>query len=422
MPGTEAYIQKARLLLEQHRPLEAEKQLAFVFQNDPNNHQALSILARCKYDQKDYRKGVEIIGSAIAMQPEMDYYYYLLAFGQYHLDDNLQAERTMRIAISINPYVADYFGLLGSIALDQKKFQEALELADEGLSQDPKNITCLNVRSTALNKLKRSAEAMETMYRALETDPENDYTHTSMGWNFLEKGRNREAAVHFTEALRLNPNHTNARIGLKESLKSKILPYKWILQYSFWINNKGKKARWIIPIAQYFIVRLIAGVTSLMGKTWTASGLVVIAIYILFVFTTWVINPLANFMLLFNKSGRYAVSNREKWNAILLIACILVAIAFFVLSLNTSPVENQLSPFLIAAIISLTVSIPLGNMEFPVKMKGNDSLQWYSILLVGIAVLAILLTLVNWEMAVIALVLYGLGFMVYTWWSLFTNK
>ena len=67
-------------------------------------------------------------------------------------------------------------------------------------------------------------EAIQTMEYALAQDPENELTHATVGWNYLEKGKHKIAVNHFREALRIDPNYNNAKDGLKESLKSKIAP------------------------------------------------------------------------------------------------------------------------------------------------------------------------------------------------------
>lgn len=422
MQHTDTNLQKAHVLLEQRRPREAEKFLSKVLQEDPENISALSLMGRCKYDQKQYQDGVELVRSAIRINPYEHYYFYLLSFGYYQLNRNAEAVSSLKQAISMNPYASDYFGLLALIHLDDKQFEPALEMANAGLAMDAKNITCLNARSTALNKLKRTEDAIETMQHALAQDPENDYTHTNIGWNLLEKGKHLEASHHFTEALRLNPNLENARLGLKESLKSRLPIYRWILQYSFWINNQGKQARWIIPVGLYIVVRLIAGAGNAAGGNWGITGLIVIAIYILFVFTSWVINPLANFMLLFNSRGKYAVTNREKWNSILLISSVIMAVGFFIAGLFAEAPVNQVPPLLICAIVALTLGIPLGHMDFPLRPRNNSTLQWYSMLVVSAGLLTILLTFIHRDAGFAGLIIYGVGFIAYTWWNIFSNK
>src|SRR5215211_141289 len=142
----------------------------------------------------------------------------------------------------------------------------------------------------------------ETMRTALEQNPENEFTHTTIGWNFLEKGRHREAAGHFREALRIHPNLEGAQSGLKQALKSRIAPYRWLLQYSFWISNKGKNLQWILPFALFALMRIVIWALG-RDNQFTTAVMVVMALYLLFVITSWVINPIANFTLLFSQDG-----------------------------------------------------------------------------------------------------------------------
>jgi tetratricopeptide (TPR) repeat protein len=410
----------ANLLLAQGRPKEAEKQVKDVLREDPQNHFALSLLGRCKYDQHQYKEGIDLVQQAIRIDPHEGYYFYLLAFGYYRIDANETAQKCLKKAIELNPYAPDFFGLWSLILIEEKNFKVALERANEGLAVDAENITCLNARSTALNKLKRVDEAIDTMQDALEKDPENDFTHVTVGWNLLEKGRNKEAAEHFKEALRINPNLPGAKAGLKESLKSKIPPYKWLLQYSFWINNKSKRARWAIPVAILIAVRVIADTSSAAGKGWQIVGGVIIALYLLFVATTWIINPLANFFLLFDKNGKYALTNSEKWSAILMISALISCILIMLLSLKMG--EGSDENMLYAGILILSLALPLGHMKYPVQFRNNKMVQWYSMALIAAALIIVALIFVDPSLRDALVLAYAVGFVGYTWSSLLSSR
>lgn len=416
------YLQKARLLLEQGRAHDAERQLGLALEQEPENHFALSMLARCRYDLRKFKEGMDIIRNAISLAPQEDYYYYLQAFGHYQLNQNKQALAGLDHAIALNPYVPEYFGLSALISMEEKDFRKALSTADTGLEIDPENITCLNARSTALNKLKRTDDAIETMKDALQQDPENEFTHTTIGWNLLEKGMHRNAMEHFSEALRINPNQGSARAGLKESLKSRIPPYRWLLQYSFWINNKGKQARWIIPVGLYLIVRILIAYTSSGKEDPGIYSGVLVGLYIAFVMTSWIINPLANFFLLFHPVGKHALTNKEKWNAILLITAFAIGLGLLCIGLLQKNGINEMSPTTIAALITLSLSIPLGHMQFPLSLKDNSRLQWYSMALVLAGIAALLLAFADKAVSLPVTMVYGLGFVIYTWLQVFSKK
>ncbi len=416
------HIQRAQLLIEQGRPKEAEKQLQHVLEVEPGNHYAMSLLAKCKIDQKLFSEATEIMRRAIAESPDEDYYYYLLAFTFYHQDNNAAAITHLAEACAINPHAAAYFGLWSMILIEEKDFSAALEKADEGLAVDPHEITCLNARSTALNKLRRIDDAVRTMENALKQDPENEYTHTTIGWNLLEKGNHKKAVMHFREALRINPELDSARNGFKEALKSKVAPYRWILQYSFWINNKGKQFRWIIPIAVFVGVRIFAGASAAQGGNWTIFSGVLIVLYLAMVATSWVIYPLANFFLLFDKDGKYAVSSEEKWNARFFVAALVTGGLILSIQFLLFAGEAFGAQLLLTGLVVMSLCVPLGHMHFPLKLSGNSFVQWYGKGLVLLGLITAIILIINAAAGQTLSVIYFVGFAAFLWIHSLSNR
>lgn len=414
MNEIDPYIQRARLLLEQGRPRDAEKQLAEAARINPDDDIVLSLLGKCKYDLKQYEEGMTLIRRALSRDPQEEYYHYLLGFGAYHLNDHGNAILHLKTACSLNPYAAPYFGLWAMILIEEKMFEAALEKADEGLAVDPSEITCLNARSTALNKLKRTEDAIATMQNALQQDPENEFTHTTIGWNMLEKGRVKEASKHFSEALRINPNIESARNGLKESLKSKLPPYKWLLQYSFWVNNQGSKARWIIPIAIFFGVRVFAGVTAAAGDNIKIIGVIVVILYLAFVATSWIINPLANLVLLNDKTGRYALTSNERYNALFFAAAILAGLVTIVVGLFAVK-EESISNIVIAGCILMSLALPLGHMNFPIRIFEKAPRQWLSVALLITGIVSAVAGIAGLQSATMFFTAHAITFVAFMW-------
>ncbi|HET9277537.1 MAG TPA: tetratricopeptide repeat protein, partial [Flavitalea sp.] len=368
MINIDILLERAKVLLDQGRNKDAQQQLQQVLQNDPQNDFALSLMGRCLYNQKKYDEGMNFIKHAITIRADEDYYFYLLAFGHYYKDQNLVAQRMLDKAIQLNPYVADYFGLSALIFIEEVELKNALKKANEGLEIDPENITCLNARATALNKLKQTDAAVETMQTALKQNPENEFTHTTIGWNFLEKGRHKDAAAHFREALRIHPNLEGAQTGLKQALKSRIAPYRWLLQYSFWISNKGKNLQWILPLALFALVRLLIAVLG-EKNNFSIAVVAIVGFYLLFVITSWVINPVANFTLLFNKDGKYALTNSEKWSAITSVGALVFGALMLIVSYLLTSAEALSGSSFIPGLVCLSLALPLSNMQFPITFR-----------------------------------------------------
>ena len=418
MINIDILLERAKVLLEQGRNKDAIHQLQQVLHQEPQNDFALSLMGRTLYNQKKYDEGMDFIKQAIHVRADEDYYYYLLAFGHYYKDQNLVAQRMLHKAIELNPYVGDYFGLSALICIEEVELKTALKKADEGLGIDPENITCLNARATALNKLKQTDAAIETMRTALEQNPENEFTHTTVGWNLLEKGKHKEAAHHFKEALRLHPNLETAQSGLKQALKSRIAPYRWLLQYSFWISNKGKNLLWILPFALFALVRIII-LTLGKDSGFSFAVLLVVAVYLLFVVSSWVINPIANFTLLFNHDGKYALTNSEKWSAISSVSALVAGILILTIIFIITPSTNISFFVLLPGLILFSLALPLSNMQFPVTFETRKGSSFVSLLLVILGLISIIMLFVDQEGASFFMIIYLIFFIGYNWTGLF---
>jgi tetratricopeptide (TPR) repeat protein len=414
---TSAFIERANLLLEQGRFSDAEKFIKQALAKEPENDYALSVLARIYLNNGQHDKGIEIIQKAIGIDPEESFYYYLLGFGYYHKNLTAQAVTYLSKAIELDPYSAEYYGLLAFVQLDDQRFEEGLSKANEGLAIDAENITCLNARSVALNKLRRTDDAIETMQNALAQDPDNEFTHSTIGWNLLEKGKHKQATEHFREALRLAPDHHNAKSGLKEALKSKIPPYRWLLQFNFWLSNKGSNFRWGFLIGIFVIVRIIATVSN-DSPGFENVGMVVAGAYLLFVSLSWILNPLANSFLFFHRDGKHALEKQEKTNAIGFMTCIAAGTVILFLSSFAGEGERA-NAWLASGLITLSLSIPTGHMLFPVRFKNNTVSQWIAIGLLFSGIISLLVGLTGIFPGEVLFICYFFLFIIYTWATAF---
>jgi len=410
---TQVMLDRANLLLQQRRYKDAETHIRQALGQDPENDHAFSMLSRCYLNSNQYDKAIDAVQQAIAIAPNASYYFYLLGFCYYKKHENYPSIANLEKAIELNPYGTEYFGLLAFVLIDETRFEKALEKANEGLAIEADNVTCLNARATALNKLRRTDDAIETMNTALAKDPDNEVTHNSIGWNLLERGRNKEAQKHFMEALRINPNYSGARTGLKESLKSKIFLYKWLLQYSFWLRNKGKNSRVALPIVLFVVFRVIIAVSSANKNTesiaWILGG-----IYIFIIITSWTINSIANFVLLFHSLGKYSLSNTEKWGAINSVSALIAGIAIIALSGFTAGTvyEEGVIP---VGMICLSLALPFGKMEYPITLRNIGWKVKYAVGLVGFGLLILLLYATVPSSALPLFMFYLMAFLVYNW-------
>lgn len=419
MLDTGVLLDRAALLLAQGRIRDAETTAREVLSKEPYNDLALSLLGRCAYEGGHFKDGMGFISDALALRPENSFYYYLLAFGYYQLEEYPAANDHLETAQSLHPDIAEFFGLQAFVLLAQKVWEAALQKADEGLALEADNLTCLNARSRALNKLRRTGEAIDAMQNALAVDPHHELTHTTLAWNYLEKGWHKNAQHHFREALRLSPNSEGARTGLKEALKSNVAPYRWLLQYHFWLHHKGKKWRVAVPVLLYVIFRVLSGALSVSESTrglmWIPAG-----VYLLLVVASWSVGPIANCVLLFHPLGRHAVTASERWSALSVVSALCSGLCLLTLALLTplwAGTAYETSLFL-SAITLITLALPLGEMAFPVKWRGSLRRSKAALVLTAAGLLAILVMFLIPDNRIL-FGGYGFLFILYNWTGIF---
>lgn len=419
MQDVQAGLDRANILLHQHRVKDAQEQLHNILQQEPQNSEALALLTRCSYQLNQYDEGLDIVEQAIQSDPENPYLFYLRGFGYYHTDKLEKAIQNYESALMLQPYFSEVYAMLAYVYIEKKDFKRSLAYANDGLAWEPENLSCLNARSISLNKLKMTDEAIATMKHALAQDPDNEHTHTTVGWNFLEKGKHKEANKHFKEALRINPNYSSAQLGLKESLKSNIPPYRWLLQYSFWVNNKGKNMRWIIPVGLYVLTRLGSSLFQ-HTENYKNVAYVIVGLYLLFVITSWVIGPLANFFLLFHKDGKYALTPSEKYSSISVVTALCAGmISLIILALLPATQNNLINIFTLCTLVFWGLSMPLSSIHFPLSFKNYGRHNKFSMMIAGLGILSILFTPISFTVATAMAAAFLIMLIINSWTSLF---
>lgn len=354
-------ILRAQFFINSRRYNEAEAQLKQSLAQNPHDAESLNLLAYCCSMQNKNKEAIQHIDNAIALEPSNSRHFYLRSFIKYDESDYKTAESNIQEALRLNPMEPEYFSLLASILNHTARFKEALEAANAGLAIDAENLSCLNARSVALLKLKKPDAAYATIEKALNYDPLDSHTHTTFGFALLENGDSKGSLLHFREALRLNPHNEGARRGIIEAMKSRYLVYRWFLQYGFWLSRLQGRAQWGFIIGLFILIQVIQKAADAFPNV----GLFLVPLIYLygaFVVFTWLIMPISNLFLQFNKFGRLALNSREKWFAILIGILLGVGIASLITSLL---IDNAL--FVYLTIVSVTLCFPVSAMQHIVR-------------------------------------------------------
>ncbi len=401
----EHIISRITILFQQQKFSDAEILLKDLLSQEPNNTHYLHLLAEAKLQQDKFEEAEAIIDNAIGLAPDDANLFYVkarIALQQERMDD---AEMLVTQAIALDPYDADYFALMSNIKLQRKDYETALQMADEGLQIDAENLMALNSRSAALIKLNRSEESFQTIEGALREDPNNAYTHANYGWGLLEKGNHKKALYHFKESLQNDPNYEYAQAGLLEALKARNIFYRWFLKYSFWIGNFTSKYQWGVIIGFYLVVRLIRSMAT-ANETVRPYLTPIIVLLTIVAFSTWIMGPIGNLFLRFNKYGQLLLDKKEKLSSNLVAMSVLILMgglaAYFLLKVEA---------YILVAAYGFAMMVPYGVMFSPSKPK--YALVIYSIALAVLGLLAIYTGFTTGNILNVSTSIFGIAFLAF---------
>jgi tetratricopeptide (TPR) repeat protein len=369
---------KIEILIQQKKYTNAEKIILDLLTEDSNNIQCLSFLAEVYLQQDKYEKAGKIIDTAICLSPDSSELFYTKSRIAIQQENIKEAEKNINQAIELDSYDADYFALLANIKLARKDFEKALDIANQALEIDAENLLAINTRSTALNKLNRSEESFETINRALHDDPNNAFTHANFAWALLENRNHKKALEHFKESLSIDPTFEYAQTGMLEALKATNPVYRMFLRYSFWMTNLTSKYQWGVIIAFLIITRVL----NTLARNYETLQPYIIPIYVVFVlvsFSTWVINPISNLFLRFNKYGQFLLDKTEKMNSNFVAVSFLVFIFGITLYFVFSD-EKMMT----IAIYGFVMMLPFGNMFSSEKNKYLILISAITLAIVGL--------------------------------------
>jgi tetratricopeptide (TPR) repeat protein len=371
-------LARARLLLAQSRPVEAEREAGLAVAAEPEDTAALAVLALSLSEQKKAAGALAAARRAIGIEPDVAHLHYVHAVVLHRADAENEARGAIAEAIRLDPENADHFSLLSSIELARRDWKAALAAAEQSLALNPEHIGAANLRAMALVQLGRAGEAEQTVEFALRRAPENAFSHANQGWTRLHQNKPRQAQEHFREALRLDPNLEYARQGMLEALRARNPVYRGMLAYFLWMGRQGGRLRWAVVLGVLVAGVTMSGAADAIPWLWPARLLLV-----LFVYLTWTAVPMFNLLLRLDRFGRHALTTDQRLASSVFGATVSLALGGLAWALAGGGGRALLATVLAAA-LSIAVAMTFKRTGRPRSIYGLATLG-----LAGLAVGAI---------------------------------
>jgi tetratricopeptide (TPR) repeat protein len=322
---------RALLFVRQGRYREAESYLRQAIQSDPDDPQSFFFLATClMHDPKTRPEALLMIDRALRLRPMQAFYHAQRANILILLSRTKEALAEVQAARSLAPDSPDSYVAESLAMLVCGKPREAERAARQALALDAGNEAAGDSLADALRMQGRLEESAVEVRGLLGKNPENPWAHSSAGMLALQRGAVREAQEYFLSALRIDPEHREAREGLLHAFRSRMPLYGTYLKYSFAMEKLGRGGRTAVVIGLLVLMQIanIAFVGSL-----ASVGVIVVALYFLFVLWIWAAKSIGNLFLLFDRFARHSLCSGEKQEALVVGGGALAGVALFVAGL-----------------------------------------------------------------------------------------
>lgn len=367
-------ISRALVLMETRRYADAEQMLIKGLVENPQDANALAILALCRISQDKNAEALTPAQQAVAIAPDSPFVLTTLGRALFFNNKPKEAREHLHAALQMDPTFSDAYMVLSQLEYHERNWEMALYNAERGLEHDPEDQSLVNLRAMALVKLNRNDEAAETVDYALYNDPEDGYSHSNKGWVNLHQSKYNEAVASFKEALRLNPNNEHAREGLKEAIKGKNWLYRGLLKYFLFMGRLSERNQWLVIIGLYVGMRFLRSISESNPALQPFIAPLIVA-YMVFALATWIGKPLSNLFLRLHPVGKYALTDYEK------TISNITGVVFFsgVIAMVASWVETNEEQSFNLSVLALTflgMLVPIGGLSYGREGKPERTWLW----------------------------------------------
>lgn len=322
------HLQRAQLLIQQRRYEDAERFLGESLGRDPDNAWSHALLGLCLAQRERFTEATDRARESVARAPDSAPIRGIaarIALMRNALDD---AVRLAGEAIALDPTDQRPYTIRASANAQRRLWADCLEDAQRALAIDPDDTSALNLQARANRGLGRTEASTFDIRQALRIDPEDPYTHSNAGWASLQSSDYKQAEIHFREALRLDPSLEAARVGVLETTKAKFPAYRWFLALMLRLHQLSAGKQFALFIGLWVGASVLGGVADRHPNL--AYVIVpVLLTYIAFCVASWFWRPLSNAALLLHPFARLALTTKEKWEATIVLAMVIISGGLF---------------------------------------------------------------------------------------------
>ncbi|HEX2477406.1 MAG TPA: tetratricopeptide repeat protein [Lacipirellulaceae bacterium] len=225
----------------------------------PNSAPALAMRASCLLHLRRPRDADHDICSALGLEPEFAFAYYVLSYVRHNQGLIDQAEEAIREALRLEQD-ATYFCWLAELLMLRNRLHEGRIVLQQSLSLDPTHVPSLLLHGKLMTRLGHYREAKKSILEALSINPEQPGAHLALGTITLQTGRPSEARDALREARRLSPVIHHDRNALAIAYGRLLWPFRVVDQFLIRFPSWRPSMRWsLVAVAAALMLLITLG-------------------------------------------------------------------------------------------------------------------------------------------------------------------
>jgi tetratricopeptide (TPR) repeat protein len=212
-----AYTYLYRLLMFQHRPVDAEQVLKLGAQNNPKQFGYLTMLATHYGTQNQRAEMVGVLNQIKSHAQEYAQAYKTVGDFYLRMGDGESAIREYREGMSKDvKKKADYEKRIIEVLMRQGKRSEAAELNSQILKDDPSDNDARGLAATFLLEKGDVSKALTELQAVVAHSPNNPVAQYELGRVHAARGEWEQARQRFQKAIDLRSDYVVARLALAQ--------------------------------------------------------------------------------------------------------------------------------------------------------------------------------------------------------------
>jgi tetratricopeptide (TPR) repeat protein len=155
------------------------------------------------YQSKNYAEAVKLFDEYTVRKPQNPWGHYMLALSAWKSGDLVKSEAAFGTALRLDPMHMKSYVNLSRVLIEQKRFDEAIGTLTKAGEIDPESVTVQRLMARTFSAQHKTDEAIEAYRRAIALDELDAWSMNNLGLLYLEQGFTEDAVPYLARAAEL---------------------------------------------------------------------------------------------------------------------------------------------------------------------------------------------------------------------------